>query len=56
VGDTALTNRALVSTLKAIQLKIATEEFLCTEDGVELEREHSLGAFITMGLELKEVQ
>ncbi|KAJ7851692.1 hypothetical protein B0H13DRAFT_1643806, partial [Mycena leptocephala] len=33
-----------VTTLQKIQLEIATEEFLCTGDGVEVEREHSPGA------------
>ncbi|KAJ7021705.1 hypothetical protein C8F04DRAFT_1213743 [Mycena alexandri] len=45
-----------VTTLRDIQLKIASEEFICTEDGVEIEREHSPGTFITMGLELEQVQ
>ncbi|KAJ7920718.1 hypothetical protein B0H13DRAFT_1605173 [Mycena leptocephala] len=45
-----------VTSLQQIKLAIATEEFLCTGDGVEVEREHSPGAFITMGLELEEVQ
>ncbi|KAJ7079826.1 hypothetical protein B0H15DRAFT_924531 [Mycena belliarum] len=45
-----------VSTLRDIQLKIASEEFLCTDDGVEVERKHSPGTFITMGLELEETQ
>jgi hypothetical protein len=43
-------------TLQKIQLEIATEEFLCMGDGVEVEREHSPGVFVTMGLELEEVQ
>ncbi|KAF8168597.1 hypothetical protein K438DRAFT_1616101, partial [Mycena galopus ATCC 62051] len=45
-----------VTTLRDIQLEIATEEFLCTEDQVEVAREHSPGSFITSGLELEEVQ
>ncbi|KAJ6484517.1 hypothetical protein C8R47DRAFT_1073122 [Mycena vitilis] len=45
-----------VATLRDIQLEIATEEFVCTEDGVEVEREHSPGTFITRGLELEEIQ
>ncbi|KAJ7853407.1 hypothetical protein B0H13DRAFT_2358947 [Mycena leptocephala] len=45
-----------VTTLRQIQLDIATEEFICTDDGIEVEQEHSPGAFITMGLELEEVQ
>ncbi|KAJ7042741.1 hypothetical protein C8F04DRAFT_1207805 [Mycena alexandri] len=45
-----------VTTLHDIQLKIASEEFICTEDGVEIEREHTPGAFITMGLELEQLQ
>ncbi|KAJ7028779.1 hypothetical protein C8F04DRAFT_1212063 [Mycena alexandri] len=45
-----------LTTLRDIQLKIAEEEFICTDDGVEVEREHSPGAFITMGLALEDVQ
>ncbi|KAF8164506.1 hypothetical protein K438DRAFT_1775479 [Mycena galopus ATCC 62051] len=45
-----------VTTLREIQLAIATEEFICTEEGAEIECEHSPGAFITMGMELEEVQ
>jgi hypothetical protein len=42
--------------LREIQLAIAAEEFICTDDGVEIGREHSPGAFLTLGLELEEVQ
>ncbi|KAJ7818600.1 hypothetical protein B0H14DRAFT_2601175 [Mycena olivaceomarginata] len=45
-----------VSTLRDIQLRIAVEEFVCTKDGVEIERDHTPGSFITMGLELEQVQ
>ncbi|KAJ7795078.1 hypothetical protein B0H14DRAFT_3496404 [Mycena olivaceomarginata] len=45
-----------VTTLRSIQLQIATEEFLCTEDRLEVERDHTPGSFITMGLELEEIQ
>ncbi|KAF7360307.1 CxC2 domain-containing protein [Mycena venus] len=45
-----------VMTLCKIQEKIATEEYICTEDGIEVEREHSPGSFITMGLELEQTQ
>jgi hypothetical protein len=45
-----------VSTLWDIQLRIAAEEFLCMKDGVEIERDHTPGSFITMGLELEQVQ
>ncbi|KAF7333062.1 CxC2 domain-containing protein [Mycena venus] len=45
-----------VSTLRKVQEMIATEEFICTDDGVEIEREHTPGAFITMGLEIEETQ
>ncbi|KAJ7231598.1 hypothetical protein B0H12DRAFT_1239914 [Mycena haematopus] len=45
-----------VTLLRDIQLQIAQEEFICTEDGVEIDREHSPGGFITMGLELEAVQ
>ncbi|KAF7335067.1 CxC2 domain-containing protein [Mycena venus] len=45
-----------VSTLRKVQERIAQEEFICTDDGVEIEREHTPGGFITMGLEIEEVQ
>ncbi|KAJ7800682.1 hypothetical protein B0H14DRAFT_3490386 [Mycena olivaceomarginata] len=45
-----------VTTLRAIQLQIATEEFICTVDGVEVERDHSPGSFISMGLVIEETQ
>jgi hypothetical protein len=48
-----------VTTLRDIQLQIATEELIHTEDdtdSVEIERDHSPGSFITMGLELEVVQ
>ncbi|KAJ6557771.1 hypothetical protein B0H19DRAFT_1261363 [Mycena capillaripes] len=45
-----------VLTLRKIQQQIADKEFICTDDGVEVERDDSLGLFITMGLELEDVQ
>ncbi|KAJ7601623.1 hypothetical protein DFH06DRAFT_1153729 [Mycena polygramma] len=45
-----------VKTLRDIQLEIASEEFICTDDGVQVELEHSPGSFLTMGLQLEEVQ
>ncbi|KAK6978163.1 CxC2 domain-containing protein [Favolaschia claudopus] len=45
-----------VTKLRDIQLQVATEEFLCTEAGIEVEREHTPGSFVTSGLELEEVQ
>ncbi|KAJ6513670.1 hypothetical protein C8R47DRAFT_1064378 [Mycena vitilis] len=45
-----------VSTLREIQLEIAAEEFLCTDDGVEVEREHTPGSFLSMGMELETQQ
>ncbi|KAJ7791008.1 hypothetical protein B0H13DRAFT_1936100 [Mycena leptocephala] len=45
-----------VTSLWDIQVKIAMEEFMCMDDGVEVEREHMPGTFISMGLELEEVQ
>ncbi|KAJ7166466.1 hypothetical protein C8R43DRAFT_946025 [Mycena crocata] len=45
-----------VTTLRAIQLEIAEEEFICTDDGVEVEQEHSPGSFVSMGLALEEEQ
>ncbi|KAJ6463767.1 hypothetical protein C8R47DRAFT_1079761 [Mycena vitilis] len=45
-----------VTTLRDIQLELATEEFICTEDGVEVEREHTPSTFITMGLNIEDTQ
>ncbi|KAF7349498.1 CxC2 domain-containing protein [Mycena sanguinolenta] len=45
-----------VTTLRDIQLQIATEEFVCAGDGIEVERDHSPGTFITMGLDIEEAQ
>ncbi|KAJ6494178.1 hypothetical protein C8R45DRAFT_927406 [Mycena sanguinolenta] len=45
-----------VTTLRDIQLQIATEEFVCAGDGVKVERDHTPGAFVTMGLEIEEIQ
>ncbi|KAJ7195402.1 hypothetical protein B0H12DRAFT_1245586 [Mycena haematopus] len=45
-----------VTTLRDIQLQIATEEFVCAGDGIEVEREHTPGAFITMGLQIEDMQ
>ncbi|KAJ7446031.1 hypothetical protein B0H11DRAFT_1930373 [Mycena galericulata] len=35
---------------------IAIEEYVCTDDGVEIEQEHSPGMFLSMGLELEDMQ
>ncbi|KAJ7511017.1 hypothetical protein B0H11DRAFT_1701219 [Mycena galericulata] len=45
-----------VTTLRDIQLQIATEEYVCTDDGVEVEQEHSPGMFLSMGLDLEDTQ
>ncbi|KAJ6495711.1 hypothetical protein C8R47DRAFT_1176230 [Mycena vitilis] len=45
-----------VATLREIQLQIAAEEFICTDDGIEVEREHSPGTFISMALDLENQQ
>ncbi|KAJ7175542.1 hypothetical protein C8R46DRAFT_1030587 [Mycena filopes] len=45
-----------VTTLRQIQLEIASEELICTDDGVEVEQEHTPGVFISMGLEIEEQQ
>ncbi|KAJ7475547.1 hypothetical protein B0H11DRAFT_2158492 [Mycena galericulata] len=45
-----------VTTLREIQLQIASEEFLCTEDGVEVEQEHTPGTFVAMGMDIEETQ
>ncbi|KAJ7431147.1 hypothetical protein B0H11DRAFT_2165768 [Mycena galericulata] len=52
----AYPNGLAVTTLRDIQVLIATEEYICTDDGVEVEREHTPGSFIAMGLELEELQ
>ncbi|KAF8217868.1 hypothetical protein K438DRAFT_2038011 [Mycena galopus ATCC 62051] len=45
-----------VRTLRDIQLEIAKEELMRTETSDEVEREHSPGSFISMGLEIEETQ
>ncbi|KAJ6471041.1 hypothetical protein C8R45DRAFT_1218230 [Mycena sanguinolenta] len=45
-----------VRTLRDIQLQIATEEFVCTGDRVEVEWEHTPGGFIRMGLEIEDTR
>ncbi|KAJ7787842.1 hypothetical protein B0H14DRAFT_3505052 [Mycena olivaceomarginata] len=47
---------AEVTTLRDIQLAIAKEELMRTETGDEVERDHSAGTFISMGLEIEEAQ
>jgi hypothetical protein len=56
VGGAWILIVVLVTTLRDIQLKIAEEELFWTDDGVEIEQEHSPGSFISMGLELEQVQ
>ncbi|KAK7052697.1 CxC2 domain-containing protein [Favolaschia claudopus] len=43
-------------TLRDIQLQIATEEFMSTGGGAEVEREHTPGSFVSTGLGIEEVQ
>ncbi|KAJ7888386.1 hypothetical protein B0H14DRAFT_3081962 [Mycena olivaceomarginata] len=45
-----------VTSLRQIQLEIAMEEFVCTSEGVEIEREHTPSTFIIMGLHIEESQ
>jgi hypothetical protein len=45
-----------VSTLKDIQLAIATEELIWTEDRVAVEQETTPGTFITEGLAIEKQQ
>jgi hypothetical protein len=45
-----------VTLLRDIQLEIAKEEFMCMGDRVEVECPHLPGGFVTMGLEVEEVQ
>ncbi|KAJ7088015.1 hypothetical protein B0H15DRAFT_922918 [Mycena belliarum] len=45
-----------VMTLRDIQAQIAVEEFICTEDGVEVEQESTPSSFIMAGLELEDAQ
>ncbi|KAJ6463641.1 hypothetical protein C8R47DRAFT_992530 [Mycena vitilis] len=45
-----------VSTMRDIQLRLASQELICTDDGVEIEREHSPLTFISTGLDLEDTQ
>ncbi|KAF7372421.1 CxC2 domain-containing protein [Mycena venus] len=45
-----------VSMLHDIQLRTAAEEYVCTEDVVEIKCDHTPRSFIMMGLELKQIQ
>lgn len=45
-----------MTTLRDIQLAIATEELISTEDGVEVEQESTPSTFITMGLGIEDTQ
>jgi hypothetical protein len=45
-----------VTTLRDIQLKIAMEEYIYTDDGVEVEQDSTPSSFVSMGLELENVQ
>ncbi|KAJ7160849.1 hypothetical protein C8R46DRAFT_904941, partial [Mycena filopes] len=45
-----------VTTLRNIQLQIAKEELIMTEDGVEVEQESTPSTFISMGLEIEDTQ
>ncbi|KAK7050132.1 CxC2 domain-containing protein [Favolaschia claudopus] len=42
--------------LREIQLEIASEEFVCTGGGAEVEPEHTPGAFLSLGLEIEQTQ
>jgi hypothetical protein len=54
--DVSKLTRNSVTTLRDIQLAITKEELMRTETGDEVERDHSLGTFISMGLEIEEAQ
>ncbi|KAJ7860607.1 hypothetical protein B0H14DRAFT_3084801 [Mycena olivaceomarginata] len=45
-----------VTSLRQIQLEIVMEEFVCTSEGVEIERKHTPSTFIIMGLHIEESQ
>ncbi|KAJ7036101.1 hypothetical protein C8F04DRAFT_954156, partial [Mycena alexandri] len=45
-----------VTTLQDIQLRIAGEELIRTEDGVEVEQENTPSTFISMGLSIEDTQ
>ncbi|KAJ7659787.1 hypothetical protein DFH06DRAFT_1130542 [Mycena polygramma] len=45
-----------VAMLREIQLEIAAGEFICMDNGIEVEREHSPGTFISMALDLENLQ
>jgi hypothetical protein len=52
VPDTTL-RKHTVTTLRDIQVRIAEEELILTEDGVEIEQESIPSTFIVMGLGLE---
>jgi hypothetical protein len=45
-----------VTSLRDIQLQIAKEELIQTEDGVEVEQESTPSTFIMMGLGIEDIQ
>ncbi|KAJ7654164.1 hypothetical protein B0H17DRAFT_1214490 [Mycena rosella] len=45
-----------VMTLHDIQLQLAEEELICTEDGVEVEQESTPSTFVMMGLDIEGLQ
>ncbi|KAJ7780556.1 hypothetical protein DFH07DRAFT_949798 [Mycena maculata] len=56
-GDTSpFEYKETVKTLREIQVEIAREELILTEDGVEVEQESTPSTFLTMGLGLESLQ
>ncbi|KAJ7758475.1 hypothetical protein DFH07DRAFT_867982 [Mycena maculata] len=56
-GDTSpFEYKETVKTLREIQVEIAREELILTEDGVEVEQESTPSMFLTMGLGLESLQ
>jgi hypothetical protein len=45
-----------VRTLQDIQLRIAAEELILTEDGIEVEQENTPSTFVSMGLSIEDQQ
>jgi hypothetical protein len=48
--------QVIVTSLRDIQVRIAEEELILTEDGMEVEQESTPGTFITMGLGIEDIQ
>ncbi|KAF8129675.1 hypothetical protein K438DRAFT_2136108 [Mycena galopus ATCC 62051] len=54
--DCPFTYKEAVTTLRDIQLVLAKEELISTEDGVEVEQESTPSSFVSMGLAMEDQQ